>query len=422
MKHRYAALRGTRDILPDDVARWRLVEDTAREVFERYGFRELRTPLIEKTELFARSVGPSTDIVRKEMYTFERGDDSVSLRPENTASVVRAFVEHAMHRGVASGYPERLYYMGPMFRYERPQKGRQRQFHQIGAEVLGAVEPLADAETLEMLWAFLQALGLEDLRLMLNSVGDDVCRPDFRERLIEWLAPWVERLCEDCRRRYRDNPLRVLDCKVDEDRRLLSEAPRMLDRLCEPCRVHFEAVKTTLDDYGIPYEVDPGIVRGLDYYQRTVFEVVSSGLGAQDAVLGGGRYDGLVEEIGGPATPGFGFAIGVERLLLLLPAERVPRSTPDVALVGLGPEGWQALPVMARRLRAAGLRVLAPIAERPMGAQLKRADRSGARFALFVGKDELERDSFGLKDLSSGEQREVGASEIPQRVGRGHGG
>jgi len=419
MKPRYSALRGTRDILPEEADRWRHVETTARSVFERYGFRELRTPLIESTELFARSVGQDTDIVRKEMYTFERGDGSVSLRPENTASVVRAFIEHSLHRQVASGYPERLYYIGPMFRYERPQRGRQRQFHQIGVEVLGAVEPLADAETLEMLWSFLSALGIPGLRLKLNAVGDAACRPAYRERLLEWLTPRVQRLCEDCRRRYRENPLRVLDCKVDEDRAVLADAPTFLDALCDPCTAHFAAVREALESYGVPHQVDPRIVRGLDYYQRTVFEVVSSDLGAQDAVLGGGRYDGLVEELGGPPTPGFGFAIGMERLLLLLPRGATPRRGPDLALVGLGPEGFRALPEIASRLRGEGLRVMMPLTERPLGAQLKRANRVGARFALFVGREELERARFGLKDLATGEQHEIAEAELVRRLGDG---
>jgi histidyl-tRNA synthetase len=415
MKTRYQALRGTRDILPGEVERWQFVERIARTVFERYGFREIRTPLIEATELFARSVGESTDIVRKEMYTFERGDDSVTLRPENTASVVRAFVEQAMHRNVAAGFPIRLYYLGPMFRYERPQKGRQRQFSQIGVEVLGADEPLADAETLEMLWSFLRELGVEGTRLVLNSVGDSCCRPAFRQALREWLEPRLETFCEDCRRRYEDNPLRVFDCKVEADQERLREAPTILDLLCADCDAHFAAVRRALDTYGIPYEVDARIVRGLDYYVRTVFEVTSGSLGAQDAVLGGGRYDGLVEALGGPAVPGFGFAIGFERLLMVVPDDRGRATGPDVALVALGAEGFEASVDMARRLRAAGLRVLAPLAERAMGAQLKRADRAGARFALFVGQDELARGRYGLKDLGSGEQTELDEAGVIAR-------
>lgn len=424
MTVRYQALRGTRDILPDEVASWRLLEDTTHEVFARYGFREMRTPLFESTELFARSVGASTDIVRKEMYTFKAGDESVTLRPENTAPVVRAFVEHALHRTIASGFPERLYYLGPMFRYERPQKGRQRQFHQIGAEVLGAAEPLADAETIEMVWAFLDALGIADRQLRLNTVGDAVCRPLYRSALTEWLAPRLRSMCEDCRRRAVENPLRVFDCKVDADRKLLEQAPRLNDVLCAPCAEHFARVRSTLDGFSIPYVVDAGLVRGLDYYQRTVFEVVSSGLGAQNALLGGGRYDGLVEELGGPAIPGFGFAAGMERLVLVMGKNPRASSEADVLLVGLGEAGFRGSVNLARTLRAKGLRVAMPLTERPLGAQMKRAERLGARFALFVGESELKQGRYGLKNLATGEQVEVdeaGLLASVRREGNGHG-
>lgn len=421
MKMRYQALRGTRDILPDEAARWRFLERTAREVFERFGFREMRTPLLESTELFARSVGSSSDIVSKEMYTIERGDESISLRPESTASIVRAFVEHALHRQVAAGYPERFYYIGPMFRHERPQKGRLRQFHQIGAESLGAGEPEADAELLQMLDAFLDALAITDRETLLNSVGDAACRPAYRERLRGWLAPRLSALCEDCRRRYDENPLRVFDCKVEADRQLLEQAPTMLETLCAPCRDHFDAVRRTVDAAGVTYRLDPRLVRGLDYYERTVFEVVAGGLGAQNALLGGGRYDGLVKELGGPAMPGIGFALGMERAVALLDPSRLDSDAPHVAVIALGVEGLRAGTEMARKLRAAGLRVQAPLVERPMGAQLKRADRAGVRWALFVGKDEIAAGRFGLKNLQSGEQENVEEGAILARVGANDG-
>lgn len=405
MSAHYRALRGTRDILPDEATRWQYLEDEVRRRFGRYGFREIRTPILESTELFSRSVGSSTDIVRKEMYTFQSGDESVTLRPENTAPVVRAFVEHALFRTLAAGYPERLYYIGPMFRHERPQKGRQRQFHQIGVEVLGAAAPLADAETLEMLWSFLRALGLTAIELVLNSVGDDTCRPRYREALRAWLEPRLPDLCEDCRRRYQENPLRVFDCKIESDLRALAEAPTLLDLLCAPCAHHFTAVRDLLHGFGIPHRVDPRMVRGLDYYQRTVFEVTAEGLGAQNAVLGGGRYDGLVEELGGPPVPGFGFAVGMERLLMLIPEDRGRDRGPDVAVVGMGEEGWVASIALARRLRVAGLRAAMPLEERPLGAQLKRGDKLGARFAVFLGKDEIASGRYGVKDLRTGEQR-----------------
>jgi len=408
----YRAVRGTRDILPDEAPRWQLVEATVREHLHRYGFREIRTPVLEATELFARGVGGSTDIVRKEMYTFAAGEESVTLRPENTASVVRAFVEHSLHRTATQEYPERLYYIGPMFRHERPQKGRQRQFHQIGVEVLGSAAPLADAETLQMLWSWLGRLQIAGLQLVLNSVGDETCRPAFREALRAWLAPRLPQLCADCNRRYAENPLRVFDCKVEADRALLAEAPTLLDLLCGPCRAHFQAVQDLLRGFDLPFAVDARMVRGLDYYQRTVFEVTSSALGAQNAVLGGGRYDGLVEELGGPAVPGFGFALGIERLLLLLPEGQGAAPPLDVAVIALGPEGFAAAIGLTRRLREGGVSALMPLAERPLGAQIKRAERQGARFALFVGKDEVAEGRYGLKDLQTGEQRPAAFEEV----------
>jgi histidyl-tRNA synthetase len=422
MKQRYRALRGTKDILPEETERWLLVERTVRDMFTRYGFDEIRTPVIEATELFARSVGASSDIVRKEMYTFGAGEESVCLRPENTASVVRAFVEHSLHRRVASGYPERYFYMGPMFRHERPQKGRQRQFHQIGVEVLGAEEALADAETIQMADALLGALGVGERELLINSVGDAECRPRYRELLREWLAPRLGELCADCNRRSAENPLRVFDCKVEADRTLLRDAPRIGDSLCSACEDHFGEVRRALDAYGVAYRVESDIVRGLDYYVRTVFEIVSAGLGAQNAILGGGRYDGLVEELGGPAIPGFGFAMGTERLILLMPApDPAAAAGCDLALISLGRDGWEAAVLMAQRLRAAGVSCMTPISERPMGAQMRRADRVGARFALFVGADELAAGRFGLKNLRTGEQVDVSEDVVAPRVKEGNG-
>jgi histidyl-tRNA synthetase len=417
MKKRYRSLRGARDILPVEIPRWHFLERVARDVFESYAFSEIRTPIIEYTELFTRSVGESSDIVSKEMYTFTRGDESMTLRPESTASVVRAFVEHSLHRGVAGGYPERLYYIGPMFRHERPQKGRQREFHQIGVEVLGSAEPLADAETIQMIDRFLERLGIVERKLVLSSVGDDACRPAFREALREWLEPRLGNLCDDCNRRYRDNPMRVFDCKVDEDQAQLAGAPTMLEMLCGDCTGHLDAVRSALDDYGVPYEIDPRLVRGLDYYKRTVFEVQSSALGAQNAILGGGRYDGLVAELGGSDVPGFGAAIGMERLVMLLPEDRIGDASVDVALIALGAEGFAASVAMASRLRAAGVSVLSPLTERPMGAQLKRADKARARFAVFVGRDELAAGSFGFKNLRTGEQIALGEQQIVSRAG-----
>jgi histidyl-tRNA synthetase len=416
MTPRYRALRGTKDILPDEAGRWQLVELATRRVFSRYGFREIRTPLIEPLELFARTVGSSSDIVRKEMYALEIGDETICLRPEATASVVRAFVEHALHRGIAAGYPERFFYIGPMFRHERPQKGRQRQFHQIGVEVLGAPEPAADAETIEMADAFFEELAIRPREIVLGTVGDEACRPRFRAALRRWLEPRLPELCEDCRRRHAENPLRVFDCKVEADREILAGAPTMLGELCEPCRDHFAQVRALLDHWGIAHRVDPHLVRGLDYYQRTVFEVLSGDLGAQNALLGGGRYDGLVEALGGPAVPGFGFSIGMERVILLLPAPSEPAARVDLALVALGAAAWRASLAIARRLRRAGASCVVPTAERPLGAQLRRADRLGARFALFVGEQEIASGRYGMKDLRTGEQQTLDEAAVLARL------
>jgi histidyl-tRNA synthetase len=306
-----------------------------------------------------------------------------------------------------------------MFRRERPQKGRQRQFHQIGVEVLGAHEPLADAETIQMADALLEELAITERQLLVNSVGDAACRPDYHRALRAWLEPRLPRLCSDCRRRYQDNPLRVFDCKVETDRELLQQAPTLQDLLCAGCREHLQAVLAALERLGIAYRIDPRIVRGLDYYERTVFEIVSSRLGAQNAILGGGRYDGLVQALGGPAVPGFGFAVGMERLLLLMPEERRESAGIDLVLVSLGPHALAASIPLARRLRAAGIACTMPLVERPLGAQLKRANRIGARFALFIGEAELDSGAYELKDLRTGQQTRVGESAIVAHVKEG---
>ncbi|HXV75516.1 MAG TPA: histidine--tRNA ligase, partial [Candidatus Polarisedimenticolaceae bacterium] len=338
----------------------------------------------------------------------------------NTASVARAFVEHSLHRRVSAGFPERLYYIGPMFRHERPQKGRQRQFHQVGAEVLGAAEPIVDAEMMQMLDLFLDTLGVGGRELLIASVGDAACRPAYREILREWLEPRLGSLCDDCRRRHADNPLRVLDCKVERDRAILAEAPLLADHLCRDCAGHFAEVERLLERYGLRYRVDPRLVRGLDYYQRTVFEVIGGGLGAQDAILGGGRYDGLVEQLGGPSMPAIGFAMGIERALLAMPDGSVESPGIDLLLVALGDDGWRAAVELASELRRNGVRVLYSTCPRPMGAQLKRADRAGARYALFIGADELAAGSFALKDLRTGRQQSMTLEQVITRIGDDH--
>lgn len=412
---RLKALRGTRDILPDEMARWYLAESRAREIFARYGYREIRTPIIEAYELFARGIGEGTDIVHKEMYVLQRGRERVALRPENTAPVVRAYLEHSLQQTLPLS---RFYYIGAQFRYERPQKGRQRQFHQIGVEVLGEDSPLVDAETIAMVLEYLNALRLEDLELLINSVGDPACRPAYRDSLRDYLEPLLGKLCEDCNRRYESNPLRVFDCKVEADRALLQEAPRMLDQLCDPCAENFTAVRAALERLEVPYRVEPRLVRGLDYYVRTAFEVTSGKLGAQDAVLGGGRYDGLVQALGGPPVPGFGFAIGLERVIMLLPDDHpdLPEGGVDLFLVAVGDKAHHHLSDLARQLRRQGHSVLYEYRPRTLGAQMKRANRLQARLALILGEQELARKACVLKRMSDGSQREVPLTELSGAV------
>ena len=410
------AAKGTRDILPGEVARWQLVEQQARDVFALFGFHEIRTPIFEATDLFARGVGEATDIVAKEMYTFlDRKGRSLTLRPENTAPVARALIEHGLLRG---GDQHRLYYIGPMFRYERPQKGRMRQFAQIGVEVVGSDHPAVDAETLQMLMAFLGRLRLGSLELQINSVGDAACRPGYRDVLVAALAPHRDTLCEDCRRRLETNPLRCLDCKVPADRAILDRVPPILDHLCEPCRDHFARVRGYLGALGVKHTVAPRLVRGLDYYRRTTFEVVSSGLGAQSALLGGGRYDGLIEELGGPPTPGFGFAVGEDRLVMSLPAD-LPglEQAPEIFVVVLGEEAVAAALAAAARLRDAGRAVVVePAPRKSLKAQMRRANDLKARFVLILGADEVARGTLTVKRMADGAQQEIPPASLVETL------
>lgn len=400
-------VKGTRDILPDEIDRWRFLEDRAHEIFSLYGFREIRTPIFERTELFQRGIGEGTDIVAKEMYTFaDRKGRSLTLRPENTAPVARAYIEHQLHR---RSEIERLYYVGPMFRYERPQKGRMRQFSQIGVEVFGSDHPIIDAETLHMLVLYLDRIDIRPVRVTLNSVGCDTCRPGYREVLRAFLLPHRDRMCGDCRRRVEVNPLRCFDCKVAEDRQLLEGADTILDHLCDACRIHFADVRAHLEHLGVPFELDPRLVRGLDYYCRTTFEVSLAGLGAQNALLGGGRYDGLVQSLGGPAVPGFGFAVGEDRLILSLPENvEIPESSPEVYVVSLGEEALLHAPAIAARLRSGGRRVvLDPLPAKSLRSQLRRANDLGARFVLIMGEEEIASGRYTLKRMSDGAQVEI---------------
>jgi len=397
------AVRGMKDILPEEARIRDRVERIAREVLERHGFRELRTPILERTELFARGIGEATDIVSKEMYTFaSRSGDSLTLRPEATAGVMRAYIEHNLH---AAGGLQRLYTIGPMFRYERPQKGRYRQFWQVNAEVLGSDVPELDAELICALAQIIGACGVADYRLELNSLGCPECRERFRAHLQGYLRERLDQLCPDCRQRAETNPLRVFDCKASGCQAALKDAPVILDYICDDCRRHFEAVQDYLGLAGVRFSVNPRIVRGLDYYRRTTFELSSERLGAQSAFAGGGRYDGLVKQLGGPDVPGIGFAIGLDRLLLLLPEDNhEPR---PAYLATLGDEARRAGFVLAESLRARGIRLEWDPAAKSLKAQMRQADKARARVALILGADELARGRVVLRDMDTKEQHEA---------------
>lgn len=398
--------RGTRDILPGEVERWHWLEERTRAAMALYGYREVRTPLFEATELFVRSVGESTDIVRKELYTFQdRKGRFLTLRPEGTAPLVRAYLENPPLRAES---PARLYYMGPMFRYERPQAGRYRQFWQIGAELLGSAQPEADAEMIDLFRAILSDVGLKDVTVLLNSLGDSVCRPRYREVIREYFRKHADRLCGDCKERLETNPLRILDCKVPSCAPVIAGAPSVLDSLCAECAEHFEAVKRALAGLGISYEVDPRLVRGLDYYTRTVFEIHAAGLGAQNAVGGGGRYDQLVKDFGGPDTPAIGFSIGMERLLLAVgDSAESPPTSPDVCVIALQPGAQIEAQALARLLRGQleepktrkALRVMVDVSGRSANAQMKWASKIGARWAVFVPKG---AEGYAVRDMAAG--------------------
>jgi histidyl-tRNA synthetase len=410
-------IRGFKDILPGEVEKWQYVEGEARRVFGLFGFLELRIPLLEKTELFARSIGESTDIVGKEMYTFpDRDGDSLTLRPEATTSIMRAYLEHGLDVKEPVG---KYYFIGPMFRYERPQKGRYRQFHQIDAEILGVQEAQADAELLVMLMRFLGGLALKNLNLQINSLGDPACRGPYRDEIQKFLRSKSEKLCEDCQRRLETNPLRVFDCKKEECQAQLAGAPVVLDFLCPDCRRHFEQVKGLLDELHLPYAVNPRMVRGLDYYTRTAFEVVAGDLGAQNSVCGGGRYDGLAEEIGGPSVPAIGFAIGVERLVMLLPEEKNYLRYPDVFIAALGEEAQRKGFSLAQELRDAGVWVELDYEGKSLKSQMRKAGRLKAPRVVILGEEELQKNKVVLRDMASKGQEEVPLTEILARIKRG---
>jgi histidyl-tRNA synthetase len=426
MGQKVPPVKGTRDVLPGDTylkkddpwirtGHLHLIEQAARELFPLYGYREARTPILERTALFARGIGDATDIVAKEMYTFEDRDGTqVSMRPEGTASLVRAYVEHA----VQQQEPEtKWWYAGPMFRHERQQRGRYRQFTQIGVEAFGSAGPRIDGEQIEMLDRWLRMLGIP-FEMRINTLGDAQCRPAYRAALQEYLRAHANELCEDCRKRTETNPIRVLDCKNPGCQRVAAGAPKMDEFLCAPCREHFDGVRRGLDAFGVAFVIDPKLVRGLDYYTRTTYEAIAtSGLGSQSTVAGGGRYDGLVRELGGGDVPGIGFAAGVERMALLVAqAGRELAVRPVVFFVPLGPEEESRADVLAQLLRKEGIAAEVSFRRSSPGNQMKRADALGARFALVLGDAELKSGRAKLKEMKSGAEHEVDLAGLTAAV------
>ena len=398
------ALNGFKDILPEDVGIWRRVEDVVRDVLERFHFAEIRLPILEKTELFARSIGADTDIVEKEMYTFT--DKQVTMRPEATASLMRAYIEHSMH---AARPVQRLFTIGPMFRHERPQKGRLRQFHQLDVEVLGSSSYRLDAELMSLGSLLFAELGVS-ASLEINSLGCPDCRPAYRQQLLEFIGDRIGQLCSDCRRRSLTNPLRVLDCKKDGCRQQVAQAPSLIDHLCPACADHFSGVRDSLERLSVPYSVNKFMVRGLDYYVRTTFEFVTDRLGSQAAVCAGGRYDGLIEMLGGPKIPGIGFAMGMERLVLLLKSsDQAPGQAAeiDVFVAGLGERGSEYGFTLVDGLRRDGLRTDMDLDGKSLKSQMKQADKAGSRFVLIIGDQELAGRRAPLRDMATGEQVEL---------------
>ncbi len=408
------AIRGTHDILPGEVEKWQYVERLARQLCDRFGYVEVRTPVIEREELFAKGTGETTDIVQKEMYSFtDKGGDRITLRPEATPSMVRAFVEHNLENALPSA---KIFAMGPMFRYERPQKGRYRQFHQFDVEAFGIEDPAVDAEVIDLAWSLVSGLGIPQAELVINSVGCPACRPRFQDALLAAVKDDLPKLCGDCQRRATTNPLRIYDCKIPADQPIIDALPHSVDYLCEPCATHFTAVKGYIDAAGIPWRQSHRLVRGLDYYTRTTFEILGQTLGAQNALLGGGRYDGLVKTLGGADRTGIGFAAGLERLVLALPETAPIAATPRAFIVAIGEDGRAAAWTLLRSLRQAGLAAQMEFDARSVRAQMKRADRLAARVTLIVGGDELARGEITLRDMATGDQHAIAHDAIVETV------
>lgn len=408
------APRGTKDITPSESYKWNYLESKFKNLCSLYGYEEIRTPIFENTELFQRGVGDTTDIVQKEMYSFkDKGDRSITLKPEGTAGVVRAFIENKMY---ADAQPTKLFYITPCFRYERPQSGRQRQFHQFGIEAIGSDTPSLDAEVIELATQFLGEVGLKDLSVSINSVGCPVCRESYNEKLKKYLASKEDVLCDLCNERREKNPMRVIDCKNETCQANIQDIPLIADNLCEDCQNHFDTLKSYLDEMNIKYEVDKKIVRGLDYYKRTAFEIISNDLGSQSTVCGGGRYDGLVEQIGGPeGFSGIGFGLGVERLLLTLAANNIEIAKPDstdIFIVTIGDTAKLKAFNILKALRSNHISADKDHLDRSVKAQFKYSNKVDAKYTIVIGDDELEKDEATLKNMNTGEQRLIKLSEL----------
>jgi len=407
------APKGTSDILPESSGKWQYLEGLFRDICRRYGMKEIRTPMFEHTELFIRGVGDTTDVVEKQMYSFDDlAGRNITLKPEGTSPVARALVENGLY---AQMQPTKLFYITPCFRYEKMQKGRYRQFHQFGVEVFGTMSPLADAEVVSIAADMLEALGMKEIELRINSIGCPTCRAKHREALKEFLADKYDELCETCKGRFNKNPMRILDCKSEKCQKLVEGAPLMLDYLCDDCKDHFEEFKSILDDMGIEYIVDPGIVRGLDYYSKTAFEFISVKQMAQGTVCGGGRYDHLVEDIEGPEVPGVGFGMGIERLILMLEQEgiEIPSEDPaDYAIITMGDEARSAGISLARKLRKDGYQVQVDMMNRNFKNQFKYANKIKAKYAIIIGEDEVKNGTYNVKNMETGEQKTLTQGEL----------
>jgi len=409
------APRGTHDILPEDIYKWHKVEETMRNLCRTFAYHEIRTPMFEHTELFYHGVGETTDVVQKEMYTFhDKGDRSITLKPEGTSPVVRSFIENSLYAGPQ---PSKLYYITPCFRYEKPQAGRLRAFHQFGVEVFGAMDPAIDAEVISLALSVFDKLGIGGIELNINSIGCPECRKKYNEILREYFKPHLGELCETCRTRYEKNPLRILDCKSAECKEIYYKAPILLDHICDDCSAHFESLKKYLDEMGIKYTVDGTIVRGLDYYTKTVFEIVSKNIGAQGTVCGGGRYNGLVESLGGPEMPGVGFGLGMERLMLLienLGIELENDERPDIFIANIGDNADIYVQKLISDLRKNGICAERDYLKRSVKAQMKYADKIGAKFTIVLGDDEINNKSARIKNMETGEQTEIELSSVAE--------